>query len=134
MKKRCEGMTLVEIMIASLVFLIVSITFAAALIGALRTAYMASDYYAATSIARNRLQRAKSMDFDSIPLLVETNTVVDSLGIAATDGRYLRTTEVSNAAPWTYWIKVSVAFPMKSGFSPEPIEMETLINNQMLSN
>jgi len=132
--KSCKGMTLVEVMIASIIFLIISTAFAAAILAALRTAYMASDYYTATCIARNRIQRAKSMDFDSIPLLAETNTLVDAQGTISVTGRYERTTLVSNAAPWTYSVKVSVAFPLRMGFSSEPVEIETLINSQMLSN
>lgn len=127
-------MTLVEVMVAMVVFLLIAVSFTAAIMAALRTAYMASDYYSAVCIARNRIQRAESMDFDSIPLLVESSNVVNELGITVSTGRYLRTTIVTNAAPWTYCVKVSVGFPTRFGFSRQPIEIETLINSQMLSN
>jgi|GEM_PF-711453 len=130
-----HGITLTEMMVASLIFLLISTSFTAAMLTALRTQYMAVDYYAATCIARNRIQRAKTMDYDSLPLLAEDDLRVDSNGTATSAGRYLRSTSVSNAAPWTYSVKVRVSFATKTGaLSDQPVEVETLINSQMLAN
>ena len=130
-----SGITLTEMMVASLIFLLISTSFTAAMLTAMRTQYMAVDYYTAMCIARNRIQHAKALDFDSIPLLAETSYRVDSVGVTNATGRYVRNTIVSNAMPWTYSVKVRVSFATKTGaFTDAPVEVETLINSQMMSN
>ncbi|OGV62094.1 MAG: hypothetical protein A2498_07710 [Lentisphaerae bacterium RIFOXYC12_FULL_60_16] len=129
------GFTLTELMVASMIFLMVSTAFTAAMLTALRTQYMATDYYAAMCLARNRIQRARTLDFSSLELLVENQLTVDSIGNPTASGRYQRTTVVSNVSPTCVAFTVKVSFATKSGFfSTQPVEVSTLLDDSMLAN
>lgn len=129
------GFTLTELMVASLIFLMVSTAFTAAMLTALRTQYMATDYYASMCLARNRIQRARTLDFNSLQLLAETQLKVDSIGNPTPLGRYQRTTVVSNVSPTCVAFTVKVSFATKSGiFNIQPVEVSTLLDDSMLAN
>ena len=126
------GFTLAELLVASFVFLIVSAAFTAALLTALRTHLMAADYYRAICIARNRVQRARTLDFDSIPLMAEVDFPVDKYGDSDPSGGFQRTTMVSNTTVDRVAIGVSVRFPVNGGGLNEvPIEVSTMITRGM---
>jgi len=127
-----EGFTLMEVMITSACFLVVAIGFTQAMLVAMRTHYLSRNYYWATCIARNRLQRAWSMSFDSLGMMRETSKHVDRYGNQTSDGRYLRSTIVSNITADSVWISVQVLYPgVPGGGSVVPIEVTTLIKEDM---
>ncbi|MBL7076670.1 MAG: prepilin-type N-terminal cleavage/methylation domain-containing protein [Kiritimatiellae bacterium] len=130
--KRCSGFTLVEAVISSALFFIIAGSFIAAYISAMRTHKMSSDYYKATCIARNRVQRARTVDFESLPLLAEDDAKIDQDGDPDTGGQFRRTTLVSSMAPACKRISVNVQFPLPGGgVSPAGVSVHTMIAEGM---
>lgn len=127
-----SGFTLTEVMIASIIFLIASLGFSFGLIAALKTQYMAGDHYRSMSIARNRIQRARSLNFDSLPLLTESDVRVDDFGQQSSSGTYYRTTTVSIYGTNCYELVVGVKFTKPGGaVSDSPVSIQTLIAKGM---
>jgi prepilin-type N-terminal cleavage/methylation domain-containing protein len=123
-----SGFSLVEVMIAAAILLLVLGGFLAVFVSAMRTQVMASDYYSATCIARNRIQRARSLEFASLPLMVESNATVDADGDAGPTGKFRRTTTVAAAGSNACVITVSVWFPVPNGrLSSASIDVRTMI-------
>ena len=58
------GFSLVEVIIASLIFLIVSMGFTAGFVAAMKTNYLAGQYYRAAHLARNQIQQARTLSFN----------------------------------------------------------------------
>jgi len=127
------GFTLVELMIATSIFLVVALAFTGAYLSALRTHLMSSDYYKATCIARNRLERAKALAFDSLPLMAEEETPVDADGNPDPAGVFRRTTVVSNSVVNCARITVQVRFPKgNGGLSDKTVDVHTMIADGVL--
>ena len=103
------GTTLVE----SLVALVLVSAFIGGMYLLIVTAQQASDRardrYTAVNIAKNRLERARTFDYDDLDAFRESNTVVDEAGFASTAGRYRRTTAVSLVATNLKEMVISVA-------------------------
>ena len=123
-----DGFTVVEAVIASAMLAVISGSFILAYISAMRTHLVASDFYKATCIARNRIQRARTLDFDSLSLLVETTASVDQDGNIDSEGQFRRTTVVTNDLPGRVRISISVQHPIPNGrLSSQPVEVFTMI-------
>jgi len=131
-RRNRAGFTLAEMMIAFAIFMMVSLGFSWGLISTLKTQHMASDHYRAMSIARNRLQRAKGLEFASLPLLAESMIRVDALGNTAPLGSYYRTTAVTNVATNCVQLVVAVHFTQPGGkLSAQPVTVITKIAEGM---
>ena len=130
---RRAGFTLTEMMVASTIFMLVSMAFSLSMLAALKTQYMAVDYYTATCIARNRVQHIRTKAFAQITNSVEAGIWVDSTGTTNAAGRYFRSTIISNVNSAMYAVKVRVTFKLfAGGQSEQPVEVETLISRDML--
>lgn len=127
-----RGMTLVEVVVASTIFMIFCAGFYAVYITSLRTHKIAGDHYRATLIARNRIQRALSFDYGSLPLMAETLRPVDSDGNPLPNGQYRRTTLVNtNFGFMLTKMEVEVYYPHKgTNLSLQPIKVSTLITDK----
>lgn len=132
--QRCVGFTMVEVMIASSVLLLFLGGFLSAFLIGIRTLDMTVNHYRANAIARNRIQRARSFAFDSLPLLEESEVSIDRFGNADTQGEYRRTTVISTntaTAPHTVQIQVGVRFPLRDNTFSEPVSVENVIAVRM---
>jgi hypothetical protein len=120
-----------ELMVSTAVLLLVLGGFMALFISAMRTQVISGDYYRATCIARNRIERSRSLDYSSLPLMSETNMWVDDDGNAKAHelgARFLRSTIVTNAGTNAMLINVSVQFPVPNGkLSPAAINVQTMV-------
>ena len=91
-----EGFTFVEVVVA-VALLVVALAGAFGLIiASMRVRQASHDHHAATLIGNNRLERAKTVTFENVPLMVEHEVRVDELGVPVVNGRFLRTTEVES--------------------------------------
>ncbi len=109
-----KGFTLVEIMIAVTVL-------GLAMAGAYRIINMstqarldAHNFYIATVIANNRIERAKNMLYTDLPLMAEATNRVDEVGAPNPQGQYRRFTEVESdwdGDPRVTRVAVSVITP-----------------------
>lgn len=86
----------------------------------MQTRQHAHDYYVATIIAGNQIERAKTFLFDELHDLEEHERVVDERGIPTPSGRFLRTTEVENVAgnEWLRKVSVEVGVPHRLRGTP----------------
>ena len=55
----------------------------------------AHNFYTATVLANNRIERAKSLTFGDLAMLAEENRAVNAQGALDADGRYRRTTTIT---------------------------------------
>jgi len=78
-RRRDSGFTLTEVMVASGVLLFFVLGLLAALLMGIRTLDLSVQHYRATSIARNRVQRARSFSYSSLPLLQESGVRVTAM-------------------------------------------------------
>ena len=129
------GFTLVEVMVASLIFVMFCVFFLSAAISAMRSQQLACDYYTAMTIARNRIQRAKTFEYSSLPLMSENQVPVDGDGNITTTGIYRRTTIVSaytNGTPNLYKVTIQVNYiGARRSQSEKPVELSTLVTEKM---
>ena len=117
---------------ASVILLIASLGFSLGMISALKTQYMAGDHYRSMTIARNRIQRARSLNYDSLPLLSESDIRVDDFGNQSSTGYYSRSTVIANYATNCVELIVSVQFTKPGGeLSALPVTLQTLIARGM---
>lgn len=131
-KRKQAGFTLVEVIIASVIFFGIAGAFIAAYLSAMRTHAVASDFYKATCIARNRIQRARTLDYDSLSLLSEVDASVDEDGNVDQGGKFRRTTLVSSVSPACTRIEIKVRFPVPNGrLSSETVDVHTMIAEGM---
>jgi hypothetical protein len=121
-------------MVALVILMMVVLMFGRGLISAAWTNRFASNHYRATCLARNRLQRAMSLDLDSIELMDETMVEIDWDGNVDLQGTFRRTTIVSNITDDCVEITVRVHYPMPKtgGVTDAPIVMSTMIARQMV--
>lgn len=130
-----SGFTLTEVMVASTVLMIFLGGFLASFILGVRTLDMSTSHYRATTIARNRIQRARSFNYDSLSLLEENEARIDRHGNVDSSGDFRRSTLIFTntvTAPHTVRIEVGVRFPIrKTGGLSEPVVMENLIAVRM---
>ncbi len=133
-QKKVAGFTLVESMIASAILMAFIAGFLVAFLMALRTLHSATQHYRATSIARNRIQRARAFDFDSLDLLAENEVRVDPYGNLDPAGRFRRSTRMTTntPTPFTIRIQVGVRYPTGVGAGlSAPLVVDTLIATRM---
>lgn len=131
-----RGFTLVEVMVAGAIFLLFCAGFFSAYIVAMRAQQSSMNNYRALCLARNRIQRARTMAFTSLDLLAETNAAVDMYGNPDAAGNYFRTTIIqyltnvtsADLAEFT----VQVNYPLSHGrTSSVPLQQSTLISHPM---
>ncbi len=133
--KRNGGFTLTEVMVASMILTLFLGGFLTSVIMAMRTLDMSIHHYVASSIARNRIQRARSFDYDSLTLLEESETRIDRFGNTDASGTFRRSTSIDTntvTAPYTVHIQVGVRFPVKPGNNlSQPLVVNNLIAARM---
>jgi len=130
--RRDGGFTLVEVVVASGILAAVVGGLFAATIAAISAQYMAANYYRATNLARNRVQRAAAQPFDSLPMVEEPERRIDGFGNPSGQGAYTRQTTVTEITPDVYDVTVRVHYPTGPGRrSREPVIVQTMIARRM---
>jgi hypothetical protein len=93
--ERRGGFTLVEAVISTMLLLLV---IAGAYMLVVRSSALVRsgrNHYLAINIAKARIERARNFQYGDLPLLTETNVVVDDNGVPVSSGDFRRTTEVN---------------------------------------
>ena len=126
-----EGFSIAEVMVASAIFLMVCAGFTWAYLTSLATHRMAANHHSATLLAKNQIQRARSLDYHSLSLLSEDNVAVDNLGNITSEGLFRRSISVdTNAVENCTMVRVFVWFPAGRGrMSDEPVEVVSLLTD-----
>jgi hypothetical protein len=126
---------LIEAIISSMIFFIVSVGFSAGIMAALKTHAMSAQHYRGTCIARNQIQHARALAFDAVKQL-QTNEWVDEKGYrtpVTNNGTFYRCTAVNYPSNMinTVEVVVRVYFPQPGRkMSHQPIELRTMINRR----
>ncbi len=60
---------------------------------------MGRDHYIAINLAKNRLERAKTVSYDDLDFFAESAVVIDVNGNASSEGRFQRTTTITQMTP-----------------------------------
>lgn len=92
---RRSGVSLVETMVALAIFAAAMGAIYRLALSSSRASHHARDHYAAANIAKSRLEAGKARGHPQAMSMTETNSVVDSSGFSATDGRFRRTTTIN---------------------------------------
>ena len=103
------GVTLVEVMVAILILGLCIGGLCQLAANARQLSDMSRTHYTAINIAKNRLERAKTVDYDELKFLVENDIVVDPSGRADSSGHYRVNTGVTQASTNLMEIVVTVA-------------------------
>ncbi len=115
-------------MIASVIFVIVSLGFTYGFLSSYSLQFTASRHYTANFIARNRIQHAVILGFDNIWAMGESNVTVNADGGTSNTGLYTRSTSIdTNYSANCIMVTVDVNFPTMQGMSPAPVTMSTLL-------
>lgn len=123
---RSEGFTIVESIIAVMIVAITAGTFIALSLTSYRELQMSTDYYRSVSLARNRIERIRIMDFDTILNLSEEEHRVDANGNADAQGAYRRETDVTVLSANLVEVTVTVSFPDRPGWGvADPVVVRT---------
>lgn len=122
----CQGFTLVETMVASLIVGVTLSSFMALSLTSFRELHLARDYSRAVGLSRNRVERLLVMDYDSILVASEEEHRIDELGNSAVDGAFRRETVVSTVTNDLLEIAVIISFPDRPGhLSATPVTLRT---------
>lgn len=90
--KMRAGMSLVEVMVALAIFALFTTGTCKLLTSHRKILDMSRDHYIAINLAKDRLELARTFEFEQLPQLAEEKVVVDASGIASLTGNYRRTT------------------------------------------
>jgi prepilin-type N-terminal cleavage/methylation domain-containing protein len=123
------GFTLIEVVIAVFLLGIFIASACALAVSSKITREKARSHYVAVSIAKNRLERVKTFDFDEIDYFEEANIRVDETGTPDWYGPYQRTTSVTAVTPALKEavVRVQICDRVRRRFGAESEEVRTYI-------
>ena len=122
-----SGFSLVEVSVASAVFMVIAGTFISGLVSAAQTQTTAFHYHRAACVARDRIERAQGAPYASLPAMDETQRRVDECGNPDVCGLFLRSTQAAVSVNTTE-LRVRVWFPTQHGaISAMPVEVATVL-------
>lgn len=127
-----KGLTLIEVMIAVLLF--------ALMIGALLSVCIQSAgagrrgdlAYQAYNLAKNRVETVKALSFADISSAAESATVINEEGIPTAGGLFSRDTTVTTSYSGDanlVQVTVTVSYTHRGVTTPQPMKMTTVIFN-----
>ena len=93
-----DGLTLLESIVAVCIFGIAIAGICALVVSARELNDRARLHYTAINIAKNRLEKARTLNFSTLSLFQENGTIVDYNGNPDPNGAFRRTTVISNVA------------------------------------
>ena len=107
-KRNREGMTLVETLVALGLFAMFVAGMAGIVVMSRQVTDQARSHYQAINIAKNRLETTRTFGFDEVGLFEEDEVRIDVDGSPDSDGRFRRTTVISNITPQLVQVMISV--------------------------
>ncbi|MEI6892559.1 MAG: prepilin-type N-terminal cleavage/methylation domain-containing protein [Pontiella sp.] len=110
-KKNCAGVSLVEVLVALSLFALFIAGASKALLSNRALADLTREHYTAANIAKNRIELARTFEFDSLSKFAEAPQLVDISGesLSGDSGRYRRTTVIAltnNVAELTVTVEI----------------------------
>jgi prepilin-type N-terminal cleavage/methylation domain-containing protein len=87
--------TMIEVMVSAFLIALIMCGAYVLITRAATLSRVARNHYVAVSLARNRLERARTMDYNSLALLAENNVIVDDNGTPCPGATFSRTTTIN---------------------------------------
>lgn len=112
-----KGTTLIETIIALSIFGLVLVGFWQLLLHSKMLTTATRERYKAVVLARNHIEKARNTLFEQIPLLGETNIVINEFGEDDPNGAYRRTTTISNIAPNLVEVIITIDLKSRTGLT-----------------
>jgi type II secretory pathway pseudopilin PulG len=131
--KSCAGTSVVEVMVALTIFGIFTAGTCQLLVSHRKILDSARDHYIAANLAKDRIELARTFEFEQVPGLAESALVVDESGIASSLGHYRRTTTVTALSTNLYELAITVDIQNRKTlvFSPAEQSVTTYIAKHM---
>jgi type IV pilus modification protein PilV len=128
-----RGATLIEVMIAVLIFLVGMEALLAVSTQSMSANKRAEYVYTASTLAKNHLERLKSSSFSSLATAAETDTVINADGDVDAAGAFRRTTTVTtnyNANSNLTQVTVAVRYTMQGAQAAQPMSVSHVFYNE----
>lgn len=124
-----KGVTIVEVLAAIFVYMIGLMPLMAVMQQSQISGKQADSAYTAYTIAKNHLERLKSVNFSVLASAGETDTLIDQNGSPNTNGSYSRTTAVAmNYSGFVNLAQVAVSVTYRiQGRQSEPTTVATVM-------
>lgn len=127
----CDGLTLVEVVIALFLFATVIGGMCQLMVNVKKTSDQARDHYVAINVAKNQIERARTFPFERLVDLAESGTVVDHNGAPDANGRYRRIVQINPVASnkVELLLTVDIRNRLTGHFDGESENLQTYIAN-----
>lgn len=128
--KNIRGMSLVETMMAILLFGVVLVGLLDVCANSMLMAKRSDFSYRAYNLAKNRLESLKTVSFGNLDDTEETDTILDENGVPDIDGIFKRNTTVAtnyNGDSRLTQVTVTVDYKVKNVYAERPASLQTVI-------
>ena len=128
-----KGTTLIELIGSILIFLIGIQALLQVYSQSMRMGKRADYAYTAHNLAKNHMERLKTLDFSLLPSSAETSTAVNGDGDPDPEGSFIRTTLISpnyGGSVLLTQATVQVSYVVQGQQSASPMQISTVILNQ----
>jgi prepilin-type N-terminal cleavage/methylation domain-containing protein len=109
-----DGFTMVEVMVSVFLMALVMTGAYALITRASALSRVARNHYVAVSLCKNRLERARTLDYASVPLLAENNVIVNDSGMPESGAMFSRTTTVNTNTVSTNCLEMVVTVKIRN--------------------
>ncbi len=126
----CSGMTLVETMVAILVFGLLLGGMMNITVASITAGKRAEFAYNAYNLAKNHIETLKALPFSSLTNAAETDTYLDNAGVPDDEGNFKRTTTVTTNYTGDanlVQVQVQVDYRIKGAFANKPTTLTSVI-------
>src|SRR3989338_158027 len=128
-----KGVTLVEVMMAVFIFIFGIQGLLGVYLQSMQVGKKADYTYTAYNLAKNHVERLKTLNYALLPSVAETSTIINSDGDPDPNGSFIRSTTVTanfggNALLTQVTVQVNYIF--KGTQSSSPTQFSTIILNQ----
>ena len=124
-----DGLTLVEMLTALLIFAMAIGGLCSLSVSAKQILDTSRDHYIAVNLAKNRIERVKTFNFDELGLFSEVGTLLDGAGAPDMAGSFSRATVVSNVNDSLKEVIVTISIKHRKTlkFAPAQQQVRTYI-------
>lgn len=131
--KNNKGATLVEVMTAIVIFMVGIEALSAVYTQSMQMGKRADYVYTAYNLAKNHVERLKTLNYALLPSAAEISTIVNNDGDPDSNGSFIRTTTVTanyGGNALLTQVTVRVNYVLRGTQSASPMELTTIILNQ----
>ncbi len=127
--KSRAGISIIEVLMALSIFAVFSVGTCKLLTSHRRVLDMARDHYTASNLAKERMELARTFEFEQIPDLAEDQVLINESGIASLYGHFRRTTTITtvNSNLYELAIRVDIQNRKTLEFAPAEQSINTYI-------